>query len=47
MGQFMLGLVKRGNRKSSDFLAQAPEVRVEKVSGGTALSGIDALVFTD
>jgi hypothetical protein len=31
---------KRGNR-TSDFLAQAPEVRVEEVCGGIALSGID------
>ncbi len=30
----------------SDFLAQAPEVRVEEVCGGIALSRIDALVFT-
>ncbi len=28
-------------RTSSDFLAEAPEVRVEEVCGGIALSGID------
>jgi hypothetical protein len=33
-------LVNRRNR-TSDFLAQAPEVRVEEVCGGIALSGID------
>jgi hypothetical protein len=29
------------NRTSSNFLAQAPEVRIEEVCGGIALSGID------